>query len=181
MKIDLKSFKETTPRLHPTNVSSEIAVDPDQMVKASFFVTLSEEMPGFQPVKSPRSCRDLLYEETCFEVFISQDESYLEWNVATNGDWHGYFYRKYRESGVFDVSGFQPLAFEVNVLENRLQSSMVFSLRSLENLMIVNTRQVSVQCCFIYRNDFGVSYWAPRHCHKDKPDFHDLRGFLKYN
>lgn len=151
----------------------DLALDqPDQL---SFQVNLAGD-PAFlkQLPKAHNGSRTYaLWEQTCFELFISKVtcKGYLEWNLAATGDWNCFSFKGER-------IGMQTS----NLLKLRSASSSsttnVFTLDSQIQLSSepANQWQVTLGAAGVIKHNNETAYFAL--AHGPHPDFHDRRYHL---
>lgn len=122
-------------------------------------------VPPLLPPKERLRTPDL-WRETCFEFFISPDQSpgspYLEFNLSPQGHWDLYLFDSYRQ-------GMRPCAAKIISLHNMDQNWRV-ELQLQENLPW--QPQYHNLSCVLKNTGGEISYWALSHP-SAKPDFHD--------
>ena len=115
-----------------------------------------------------------LWEETCFEMFVSEKGSskYWEFNMSPSGHWNVYRFSAYRED-MREEPGFESLPFSASCIDG----FFTLSLEIEPARIIENERQVVVGVGAVIRGkDGGKSFWGLRHCGA-KPDFHERESF----
>jgi len=122
------------------------------------------------PPAVPARRTDRLWEHTCFEAFVAQNDEpgYVELNVAPSGAWAVYGFAGYRERAA-DPAG-EP-ALEVGRDADALD--VVATLSFPTSSLRVGLTAV------IERTDGRTSYWALAHP-SARPDFHDAGGFVAH-
>jgi hypothetical protein len=116
-----------------------------------------------------------LWEETCFEMFISPKGSsrYWEFNMSPSGYWNVYRFSAYRE-GMREETGFESLPF----LASRADGCFRLSLEIEPERIIEDERRLVVGVSAVIKGkDGGTSFWGLRHCGA-KPDFHSRESFI---
>lgn len=119
--------------------------------------------------------RDKLWEETCFEFFLSPKNSdrYWEFNLSPAGQWNVYRFASYRE-GIQEEPAFASLPFAVEVRPDALRLSLELDLTTI----IQRDLTVSVGIAAVIKlTDGKINYWALAHT-GPKPDFHRRDGFI---
>jgi hypothetical protein len=116
-----------------------------------------------------------LWEETCFEMFVSEKGSsqYWEFNMSPSGHWNVYRFSAYRE-GMREETAFESLPF----LTGRADDFFTLSLEIEPARIIEDERRLVVGVSAVIRaKDGGTSFWALTHCGL-KPDFHSRESFV---
>jgi hypothetical protein len=116
-----------------------------------------------------------LWEETCFEMFVSEKGSsqYWEFNMSPSGHWNVYRFSAYRED-MREEAGFESLPFSTS----RADGSFTLLLEIEPARIIEDERQVVVGVGAVIRGkDGGRSFWGLTHC-GSRPDFHDRASFV---
>jgi len=119
--------------------------------------------------------KDSLWEQTCFEMFVSPKGSsrYWEFNLSPSGHWNVYRFSAYRE-GMREETAFESLPFSTS----RARGSFSLSLEIEPARFIEADRQLVVAVSAVIRaKDGGTSFWALTHC-GSKPDFHNRESFI---
>jgi len=119
--------------------------------------------------------KDWLWEETCFEMFLSPKGSsqYWEFNLSPSGHWNVYRFSAYRE-GMREETAFESLPFSTS----RADGSFSLSLEIEPARIIEADRQLAVGVSAVIRaKDGGTSFWALTHCGL-RPDFHKRESFI---
>ena len=117
---------------------------------------------------------DGLWEHTCFEAFVSQDDqqSYYEINLCPNGNWNMYRLTGYRENLQPEAS-IERMPVEINLTESSLELSCNISLDSL----VEKDKPLEISLTAVLEHPVkGCSFWAWKHSGKEA-DFH-LRDSL---
>jgi hypothetical protein len=116
-----------------------------------------------------------LWEETCFEIFLSPKGSrrYWEFNMSPSGHWNVYRFSAYRE-GMCEETAFESLPFSTN----RADGCFTLSLEIEPERIIEDERRLVVGVSAVIRaKEGGTFFWALTHCGL-KPDFHDRESFI---
>lgn len=119
--------------------------------------------------------RDRLWEETCFEFFISplNSEHYWEFNLSPSGHWNVYSFTFCRE-GMQEEPAFNALPFSVLLCSNSLQLSLKLD---LDKIVPANQAINTGISAVIKTKDKRLSFWALEH-KGPQPDFHRKDVFL---
>lgn len=128
--------------------------------------------PG--PSSAPARC-DLLWQRTCFEVFVNPapGEAYWEFNFSPSGDWACYRFDSYR-------SGMSPE--QTAVIAERAVNSPTSALREWEfSADVTALPEIAVPLRFglaaVVETESGeITYWAASH-RGGKADFHSRESF----
>ncbi len=119
--------------------------------------------------------KDSLWEQTCFEMFVSPKDSsqYWEFNLSPSGHWNVYRFSAYWK-GMREETAFASLPFSTS----RTDDTFSLSLEIEPARFIKADRQILVGISAVIRaKDGGTSFWALTHC-GSKPDFHDRGSFM---
>jgi hypothetical protein len=116
-----------------------------------------------------------LWEHTCFEAFMSPDDStrYLEFNFSPSGEWAAFVFSGYRDGGEFG-DGLQPVLTRRQT-GSRLELDVTLSRELLAGTGACTSLRLAL-CAVIEDAGGALSYWAIRHP-ADTPDFHHPDGF----
>ena len=120
---------------------------------------------------------DNLWRHTCFEAFLACPgaEKYWELNVAPNGDWNLYQFSGYRTGGMAEPLAEPP---EVNFSIDRVGCRCTIQIPLKPWWQ--HTELPEIALTMVLEDQSGcLSYWAMTHP-RDKPDFHDRKGFLQW-
>ncbi|WP_186540404.1 DOMON-like domain-containing protein [Synechococcus sp. BIOS-E4-1] len=118
---------------------------------------------------------DNLWSHTCFEAFLARPgaKGYWEMNVSPNGDWNLYQFSDYRMGGMADPLAKAPV---VNFSMDRV--GCLCTIQIPLKPWWQHTEIPEIALTMVLEDQSGcLSYWALNHP-RDKPDFHDRRGFL---
>jgi hypothetical protein len=129
--------------------------------------------------------QDNLWKDTCFELFISSTETsnYLEWNLASNGTYAVYAFRKPRELCDENTqrtirSELAPEKFQWEYINDKILCCI--SLNITKICAFIGEPGWKVQPTLILKKYSGsLSYWAEEHT-KNKPDFHQFSHLPEY-
>ncbi|MDR3086617.1 MAG: DOMON-like domain-containing protein [Azoarcus sp.] len=128
--------------------------------------------------QTPERC-DLLWEHTCFEVFIGieGDAAYREFNFSPSGQWTAYDFGDYRRR-LPDPAAAAP-RIATRSTEGRLELEAIVPLSSLPPAPAGASWEIGLSAVVEASdtvND-GLSYWALRHP-SPRPDFHHRNSFI---
>ncbi|MBI4843935.1 MAG: DOMON-like domain-containing protein [Nitrospirae bacterium] len=116
-----------------------------------------------------------LWEDTCFELFISlkDSEPYWEFNISPAGHWNVYRFNKYRE-GKVEEAAFDSLPVSVQ----KEAGCLLISIRFDSGRIIPAGSALKAGISAVIRlRDSGVTHWALTH-KGHKPDFHIKENFI---
>jgi hypothetical protein len=127
--------------------------------------------------QDPERC-DLLWEHTCFEVFIGleNDTAYREFNFSPSGQWTAYDFGDYRHR-LADPAVATPRIATCST-EGRLELKAIVPLSSLPSVPNGTGWEIGLSAV-VEANDTvndALSYWALHHP-SSRPDFHHRDGF----
>ena len=116
-----------------------------------------------------------LWEETCFEFFMSAEgsDNYWEFNLSPAGHWNVYRFTSYR-LGMQEEPAFPALPFSVMVHAGILCISLELDLEKI--FPAGQAIKVAVSAVINNIND-GLAYWAVAHPGL-RPDFHRKESFI---
>jgi hypothetical protein len=116
-----------------------------------------------------------LWEETCFELFISEPglKSYFEINLSPSGDWDVFHFQSYRE-GMIREPRVQSLAVDSAFSENQGILKCDIPLEALS--FTGKELQLGATAVLLLR-DGSYQYWALQHAGA-QPDFHRKESFV---
>ncbi len=130
------------------------------------------------PEKDPARV-DLLWEHTCFEVFVSHegDSAYREFNFSTSGQWAAFDFVDYRSRTQEDPAVPAP-SISTQLTDGRLELNAVMPLTTLPANPARKPLRIGVSAVIEAADtiDGGHSYWALHHP-SPRPDFHHRAGF----
>ena len=119
--------------------------------------------------------RNKLWEETCFEFFLSpkNSDSYWEFNLSPAGHWNVYRFASYRE-GMQVEQKFTALPFSAEAGPD----SLILSVEADLTALISSDEAVDAGISAVVRLiDGTLTYWALSHP-GPQPDFHLRDGFI---
>lgn len=119
--------------------------------------------------------RNNLWEETCFELFLSPENSggYWEFNLSPSGHWNVYRFEAYRQ-GMAEEQAFYSLPFSIRREQDALHLSLELDL----DRILPKVQALEVGITAVIRSSKGaISYWALTHPGPE-PDFHRRDGFI---
>jgi len=118
--------------------------------------------------------RDLLWEETCFELFLGTADSgvYWELNLSPAGHWNIYRFTGYRE-GMREETAIMSLPFDIRTDAEVLNLTAEFNVGKI----VPEGKDLATTVAAVIRTtDGGKSHWALVHP-ASRPDFHRREGF----
>jgi hypothetical protein len=119
--------------------------------------------------------RDGLWQETCFEFFLSPENfpQYWEFNLSPAGHWNIYSFRSYRQ-GRREETALTALPFTVI----REPASLLLTLEVDVSGFIPSEHSIDVAIATVIKaRDGALTYWALAHP-GPRPDFHRRDGFF---
>ena len=141
------------------------------------------------PVEQPR-VKDNLWQETCFEVFLStvNSSSYTEWNFSPSGNWAQYDFASYRKRVCHDpgenCNSQIPESKSSKLLTSKTKWSHSHNQLSLDcqiknwHIVFGGHENLRIGISAVFKRINGdMSYWAIQHC-GPKPDFHLFESFI---
>ena len=126
--------------------------------------------PAARPVR-----RHGLWEETCFEFFLSIKDSpqYWEFNLSPAGDWNVYRFAEYRQ-GMTEESAFAALPFDVKQQSDSVRLVLEIN---LDKIVRADQPLEAAMAAVIQPAGGGLTYWALTHP-GPQADFHRRDSFL---
>ncbi len=118
--------------------------------------------------------KDGLWEETCFEFFLSEINStgYWEFNLSPSGNWNVYRFESYRQ-GMQEELAFTALPFRVTKSTEVLQVALDLNLHKI----LPTARPLKAALCAVIKTiDPTITYWALNHS-GPQADFHLPESF----
>jgi hypothetical protein len=127
------------------------------------------------PPADPPSRQWVLWEHTCFELFLASHgaEHYWEWNLSPAGHWNVFRLSGYRQ-GIQEEPAFQALPFTVQRHPEELSIALDIDLAILGP---VNQPLEVGLSAVLQPQDGPLSFWALTH-QDAAPDFHRRQGFI---
>lgn len=124
---------------------------------------------------SPEERRDKLWEETCFEFFLSphRNRQYWEFNLSPSGHWNVYRFDEYRK-GMAPEPAFSRLPFLFTRTSEALSLAMDLQISGL--FPTETPVDVGITAVINFRKP-GIAYYALAH-KTPEPDFHQRSTFL---
>lgn len=118
--------------------------------------------------------RNSIWEETCFELFLSPKDSdnYWEFNLSPAGHWNVYRFSSYRE-GKLEEPAFIALPFNVSTCHDALSLSLEID---LDKINMADQQLNTGISAVIKQRDGMITHWALTHPGA-RADFH-LRDSL---
>ncbi|MBH8575997.1 DOMON-like domain-containing protein [Nostocaceae cyanobacterium CENA369] len=126
------------------------------------------------PANSPAR-KHQLWENTCFEFFISikNSQQYWEFNLSPSGHWNVYRFDDYRQ-GMQEETAFITLPFSVQNQSESLTLALDVDL----NKIVSKDQNLEVAITTVIKHkDDEVTYWALTH-QGTKADFHLRNSFI---
>jgi hypothetical protein len=126
------------------------------------------------PATSPTRC-DNLWQETCFEFFLSPQgsQAYWEFNLSPSGNWNIYHLDSYRQ-GLRAENGFTDLPFSAKHSAHQFLLNIQIDLSPLAPFK----QAIDMGITTVIKTKRGeMTYWALKHC-GTKPDFHLRESFI---
>jgi hypothetical protein len=119
--------------------------------------------------------KNSLWEDTCFEFFISikNSDRYWEFNLSPSGHWNVYRFKAYRQEMQEELA-FTSLPFSVQNQSDALQLALELNLDAI--VPAEKTLKVGI-CTVIKLIDGKVTYWALTHP-GPQADFHRRDSFI---
>lgn len=114
---------------------------------------------------------DGLWRHTCCEAFVMGEDApaYREFNLAPNGQWQAYAFRRYREGGLLEAAMAPAIAWRAGSRAALLTARIPRAL--------LPPGRLRLGLAVVVENDEGrLAYWALRHP-PGRPDFHHTDGF----
>lgn len=122
---------------------------------------------------------DLLWEHTCFEVFVARegDTTYREFNFSPSGQWAVFDFDDYRQRRQEDPAAPEPV-ISTRLTDGRLEMNVVLPQTALPGERGAKQLQIGISAVVEAADtvDGGHSYWALHHP-SSRPDFHHRAGF----
>jgi hypothetical protein len=115
-----------------------------------------------------------LWEKTCFEFFLSIQDSprYWEFNLSPAGYWNIYRFDGYRQ-GMQDELAWENLPFEVQQHSGKVTLDLKLD---LSPIAIARQKLELAIATVVKLKDGTTSYWALAHC-APQADFHQRKSF----
>ena len=161
---------------HGNNFASIIASlkFKESTLTASWIITGQVSEIILPPIKLEPKRQDKLWENTCFEIFLKQEnqENYYEYNFSPNLSWNSYCFKSYRS----EIASFEtdtPLIQFKSSAESLIMSAKI----TLPQELRYKT-QLALAIATVLKTRQGLTYWALNHP-KEKPDFHSQFETLK--
>jgi hypothetical protein len=128
----------------------------------------------FPELTTSHQRKDSLWEQTCFEAFISwkNQKFYWELNLSPSGDWNFYYFDDYR-SGQREERKIDRVFYQ---REDTQHKNFLVTL-DLTPILPQKTELSLGLAAVIEKRDHSKSYWTLRHL-SSKPDFHIRQSFI---
>jgi hypothetical protein len=122
--------------------------------------------------EAPRR-QDMLWEETCFELFLcpADSEAYWELNLSPSGHWNAYRFTRYRE-GMREEPAITSLPFD---LRRDPEALLLTAQLAIGKIVPAGSDLAATVAVVIKAIDGGKSHWAQIHP-ASRPDFHRRDG-----
>lgn len=165
--------------LTPTDIVSsvEVRLRAKRAGAIALSFTLEADLARLRiPSITDAHCAERLWEHTCFEVFVTVNDSsaYCEFNFSPSGEWAAYVFRRYRDGEPLMQTGMSPEIY-VHRAGNKLELNALLCLERLPSFELRSRPRLALAA--VIEDERGVlSYWALRHP-SDKPDFHHPDAF----
>lgn len=127
------------------------------------------------PLTTP-SRKHNLWQETCFEFFLSAkgSQQYWEYNLSPTKDWNVYRFEFYRQKEMKEETAFSTLPFQV---KNNSRSFVLDLKLNLNKIVRANQSiEIGVSSVIKLKNN-DLTYWALTHP-GPTPDFHSRASFI---
>jgi hypothetical protein len=150
------------------SIHVELECGIEDRLRVNFVASGNVERLKIPPPVVPQRT-DRLWEHTCFEVFLRQDESanYYEFNFSPSGEWAAYVFSAYRVGIPFNYHSAPQLIVQRNASALELAAAI-----DLKPLLLEPGKSLRLGLsALIEAADGGISYWALKHP-APKPDFH---------
>ncbi len=126
-----------------------------------------------EPPSATKQRRDRLWEQTCFEFFLTQDTSpYWEFNLSPSGDWNVFALSGYRQ-GLKEETAFSKLPFTVQSSADDLRLKISVDVSELVDI----SKLVRLGVSAVVITGGEESFWAIAHP-TTKADFHHPDSFI---
>lgn len=156
-------------------VTARVHRPPGESLAVTFVLDGALSRLRIPPPSAPRQAHRL-WEHTCFEVFITRDDTaaYHEFNLAPSGEWAIYAFQRYREIAPLPDEVAAP-QITVHRSVDRLELGVLLCLSSLAATHADTPLRLALAT--VIEEDGGhLSYWALRHP-SGTPDFHHPDAF----
>ena len=132
------------------------------------------EKVAISPVSPAPERTDQLWEQTCFELFISSADntSYWEYNLSPSHHWAVFRFSDYRQDKTDELS---IKNITINTRMNYGESFELDALLPLPKPLIDKKLRIAVSTIIQDNNDV-IYYYALTHCNQ-QADFHNKRSF----
>lgn len=117
---------------------------------------------------APDRFQENLWQASCFELFIDEGPSYVEWNIARDSSWTRYQFQDYRQDCRI-IRDQRPFSF--NKLESPKDLIIEFDLPHRGPIHALSP------CCILKTKE-QCSYFAVQHL-GEQADFHRRDSFIK--
>lgn len=123
------------------------------------------------------SFREKLWEDTCFELFIFEENSnqYREINISPTGDWTFFKFKGIRQLEYIDQDSCPLETMSYNRKQHLLE--IILS----PKISLNSTHLLKPHCILKSPDTKNLMYFATKHPFEDRPDFHNLDGVQAFN
>ena len=145
------------------------------VLAVQFLLTDPQSLVMMQTPATSPTRRDNLWQETCFEFFLSPQPSqaYWEFNLSPSGNWNVYHLDSYRQ-GLRAELAFADLPFFVKHSAHQFSLNIQIDLSPLVPIK----QAIDLGITTVIKTKRGeITYWALKHCGA-KPDFHLRESFV---
>ena len=138
-------------------------------------IALAKPTEGIASLSNAPSRKCKLWEDTCFEFFLSikNSQRYWEFNLSPGGHWNIYRFDGYRQ-GMQEETAFEKLPFSVQNQADSLALALNVDLDKI--ISVEQAIEVSITTVIKY-GDSEVIYWALTH-RGAEADFHLRDSFI---
>jgi hypothetical protein len=163
-----------TPGAAVRSVQVEVQRRTSQQLRLCYQISADLQALRVPPVVTPRR-RDELWQHSCCELFVADDDGYSEYNFSPSGCWAAYRFDGYR-AGRRDLAVLQAPAVQCHSDAGNLVLTAQLELAG--QLPAEPTPFRIALAVVIESSDGALSYWALRHA-PGRADFHHAAGFVK--
>lgn len=145
-----------------------------QMISLSFTVSGKTEDINLPPPLDQHRREDKLWQSTCFELFISQNDrpGYYELNFSPSANWQSYYFSQYRTDR-HEAQDLTLLKSQVSNEPNKLHINLELAFVSRN----IDTRHLNFGVSAILHDQSGDYHYYSLG-HPPKADFHDKKYHL---
>jgi hypothetical protein len=149
---------------------------PKAKINITFNIKGDIDKIDFPKVSSKPQRIDRLWEQTCFEFFIGEQnkDNYYEVNLSSSKDWNVFVFDKYRV-GKRDELKIENVDISILKTKKSLNLSTIIDFSDL----IHSKKIVLGISAMIYDKSENGEYWAIKHS-GEKPDFHSKANYIDF-